>query len=880
MRPLGAHMRHDTTGVEGERLQKAQQRLRVHLEITRILGEAVSLADAAPRVLEQICRGLGWDLAALWRVEREAGVIRCADLWHPPGTPLIGFSLATRHAAFAPGQGLPGTVWQERAARWVPDVGAHQPGERTAPAAREGVRAAFALPLVMRGEVTGVLELFSSRAARPDDETLELLEAIASLIAQFMRRREAEREVRDSEMRKSAIVNAALDPIIGIDGAGRITEFNPAAEATFGRSRDDVIGMAFRELLLPDELGAQQRNIIDRMLSGAEPRPLGRLVDGVGVDASGRQFPVELALSPVDLPGAPSFSVFLRDVTASRRAQEAMRQLAAIVETSSDAILSKSLDGTILTWNRGAELLYGYTPDEAIGSPIAMLAPPDRADEIPEILRRIAGGERIDEFETVRRRKDGSLVDVALTVSPLEREDGAVVGASVIARDITERKRSAEQIAHLAYHDQLTGLPNRAMFHEHLDTALARADRHGLAVAVLFIDLDNFKLVNDSFGHEAGDRLLRDFGERLTSVTRATDIVARQGGDEFLVLVPDLELDGHGIEPRALEVVASIEQKVRSVLETPFRVAGTDVHVGLSIGVSIYPIDATDREQLLRNADTAMYIGKGRIERDASAEPEHARGRLEMLAELRRAVEQREFELHYQPIVELDTRRLVGVEALVRWRDPRGGLVQPDAFIPLAERSGLIEPITRQVIDDACRQARRFVDRGADLVVTFNLPPGLWSPTMVETLLASAEAAGIEPDRMMIEVTESTAMVQPDRAGPTVRLLRDHGIRLAIDDFGTGHSSLGRLRELPVSTLKIDRSFVADLPRDRGAAAIVTAIIQLAHSLGVQPLAEGIETQEQLDFLIAHGCRLGQGYLLGRPVPADDVDLQPAFVSS
>ena len=870
-------MRHDSTGVDGERLQQARQRLHVHLEITRILGEAVSLADAAPRVLEQICRGLGWDLAAIWRVDREAGVLRCVDLWHAPGTPLIGFSLATRHAAFQPGEGLPGIVWEEGAPRWVPDIGGRQSGSRAAPAAREGVRSALGLPLLMRGETIGVLELFSSRAARPDEDAMQLLAAVASLIAQFIRRRGAERDLRDSEARTSAIVNAALDPIIGIDGSGHITEFNPAAEMAFGRRRDEVLGMELRELLVPDERGEPGSNIVDRMLSGAEPEPLGRVVEAVGVDASGREFPVELAVAQVDVPGAPSFSVFLRDVTESRRAQEAVRRLAAIVETTGDAILSKSLDGTILTWNRGAELLYGYTAEEAIGQPVAMLAPPDRVEEIGEILRRVTAGERIDGLETVRRRKDGSLVDVALTVSPLERHDGTVAGASVIARDITERRRSAEQIAHLAYHDQLTGLPNRTMFHEHLETALARADRHRLAVAVLFIDLDNFKLVNDSFGHEAGDELLRDFGERLTSVTRATDVVARQGGDEFLVLVPDLEIDGGGIEPRALEVVASIEQKVRSVLETPFRVSGTEVHVGLSIGVSIYPIDATDREQLLRNADTAMYIGKGRLERDVSAEPEHARGRLEMLRELRRAVEQHEFELHYQPIVELDSRRLVGVEALVRWRDPRGELVLPEAFIPLAERSGLIEPITREVIDGACRQARRWADRGADMIVTFNLPPGLWSPGMVETLLESARHAGIEADRMMIEVTESTAMVQPARAASTVRLLRKHGIRLAIDDFGTGHSSLGRLRDLPVSTLKIDRSFVADLPRDRGSAAIVTAIIQLAHSLGVQPLAEGIETQEQLDFLIAQGCRLGQGYLLGRPAPADDIDLQPAL---
>jgi EAL domain-containing protein (putative c-di-GMP-specific phosphodiesterase class I) len=253
--------------------------------------------------------------------------------------------------------------------------------------------------------------------------------------------------------------------------------------------------------------------------------------------------------------------------------------------------------------------------------------------------------------------------------------------------------------------------------------------------------------------------------------------------------------------------------------------------------------------------------------------PAHARGRLAMMRDLRRAVEHDEFELHFQPIMELESRRLVGAETLVRWRDANGHLVLPEQFVPLAERSGLIEPITRRVIEGACRQAREWTDAGADILVTFNLPPGLWGPAIVEMLLDATGRAGVEPHRMMIEVTESTVMVQPARAAHTLALLREYGVQLAIDDFGKGHSSLERLRQLPVSTLKIDRSFVSDLPNDRGAAAIVIAIIQLAHSLGLRPLAEGIETPEQLAFLIEHGCDLGQGYLLGRPVPAREMEL-------
>jgi diguanylate cyclase (GGDEF)-like protein len=414
------------------------------------------------------------------------------------------------------------------------------------------------------------------------------------------------------------------------------------------------------------------------------------------------------------------------------------------------------------------------------------------------------------------------------------------------------------------------------MFQEHLDVALARAARGGLGVAVLFIDLDDFKLVNDSFGHEQGDRLLRDFGTRLRAVTRATDIVARQGGDEFLVLVPDLELsDGPGIEPRAMEVVQSIETKVRSVLDAPFSVAGSDVNLGLSIGVSIYPIDARDRHELLRNADTAMYIGKGRGRPSMHRESADARGRLATIQRLRRAIDRDELVLYHQPLVELATGRVLGAEALLRWNDPSIGTVTPADFIPLAEHSGLIEPITNWVVAAVCRQAHEWDEQGHELLQSFNLPPSLWTPSMIARVIATAMAEDVPTERLMIEITESTAMVQPGRVAQVLASIRSSGLRLAIDDFGSGYSSLSRLRQMPVEILKIDRSFVADLPGDAGAAAIVTTIIDLARSLGIRSLAEGIETEEQRLFLLDRGCELGQGFLLGRPAPADELDVRP-----
>jgi diguanylate cyclase (GGDEF)-like protein/PAS domain S-box-containing protein len=834
-----------------------RQRLATQLAVTAALRSAAP-GDAVDAVLERICLGLEWDLGVVWIEDAVSRELVCGGLWQPPARPLGALAADIRTPRSGPLTGLAEAARDSRTATWLSGRGA---------AGGEGVKSGVAVAVAGGGRVIGVLEFFGRRRRAPDSKLGELLEGFGLQLGEAIARDEAVRWARSVEARRSVVFDAAPDPVVSVDADGRVTAFNRAAEEVFGHPRSAAIGREIIELLIPERLQEQQRARFLHRLASDRVSVLGRRFESIAVRADGSELPVELTIARAEIPGQLGLTIYLRDISASRRAERAMRNLAAIVESSDDAILSTTLDGTILTWNRGAESLYGYPASEAIGRSIEILAEPIAPDEMVRILDRVRRGESIAQVEAVRRRKDGSLVDVQLTVSPVVGADGRIVGASVIARDISLQKRAQEQIAHLAYHDQLTGLPNRAMFYQHLELAIARADRNGFGVAVLFVDLDSFKLVNDSFGHLAGDGLLRDFATRLRAVTRATDIVARQGGDEFLVLVPDLELAaGSGIEPSALDVVQTIEAKVRSVLDTPFDVAGTAVHVGLSIGVSIYPLDARDRDQLLRNADTAMYIGKGLADDPPQLEQAGSRGRLALIARLRNAVDADQFELHYQPIVELASGNLVGVEALLRWRDPGHGLVLPGEFIPLAERSGMIEPITRWVIDSACQQAREWSDHDLDLVVTFNLPPSLWGPAIVETLIEATHRAGVEPHRIMIEITESTAMVQPGRARQTLAALREHGVRLAIDDFGTGYSSLGRLHQLPVSTLKIDRSFVSALPHDPGAAAIVQSIVQLAHSLGLQPLAEGIETEAQLRFLVEHGCDLGQGFLLGRPM--------------
>jgi diguanylate cyclase (GGDEF)-like protein len=459
-----------------------------------------------------------------------------------------------------------------------------------------------------------------------------------------------------------------------------------------------------------------------------------------------------------------------------------------------------------------------------------------------------------------------------------ECEDGCLRVNGVVA-DISARKRveaeAMEKLAHAAMHDSLTGLANRASFLEHLDLGLKRAARTAKGVGVLFIDLDNFKLVNDSFGHAAGDELLKAVGRRLRAAVRGMDVVARQGGDEFLILLSDLEEES-AAESRASRSSETVASRVREILLEPFSVNGIEIFVSASVGISTSPADGDDAETLLKHADIAMYSVKDRG-RDGYARYSprgiNALDQISKAARLRKSVESGQgLVLHYQPLVELETAEVVGVEALVRWQDGSRGLVQPDDFIPLAEQIGVIGSLSDWVIGEACEQASAWQKQGMNFYVSINLPPSYCQPTGMAHLATAASAAGISLDNLMIEVTESA--LAPDHRGDLEDVLTDmhsQGLRLAIDDFGTGYSSLGRLNQDWVSMLKIDRSFVRQLDETEHARNLVASVVQLAHSLGLEPLAEGIETEQQRRFLIDTGCQYGQGFLFSRPIPTDQI---------
>ncbi len=530
------------------------------------------------------------------------------------------------------------------------------------------------------------------------------------------------------------------------------------------------------------------------------------------------------------------------------------------------------------------ETLLGYTPDEWVGdddlSLWAEVIHPDDRERVEEIAVRTTGtGEPYLAEYRLKNKVTGEWVWVR-DEAHLVTAEGVQPYWHGVMVDITEQRKAEEQLAYVAQHDRLTDLPNRPMFEELLDMALARAQRGNLGVAVLFLDVDNFKLVNDSLGHAAGDELIRQLSARIRGALRETDLVARQGSDEFLVLLADVESDARAVRTdldNTLLTARSVVIRIQDALTSPFQIAGTEVFASASIGVSMFPSSASDARSLLSQADSATYqskkVGPGGYA-VFSSEATDALGQLALTTRLRKAVDSRLWTLHYQPLVRADSGRMIGVEALLRWEDPIAGFIPPGEFIPLAEETGLIVAIGDWVMEELFRQAKVWHNRGIELEeISFNVSPRqLWQPDLVETIFRHLDASPVRANRVVVEITESTAMTDPERTQRILRELHGRGLRLAMDDFGTGYSSLSRLKEMPVSILKIDRAFVKDIPDDPDAMRMVTAIIGLAESLGMRPLAEGIETAEQQRFLIDKGCELAQGYYFSRPVPAAGIE--------
>jgi diguanylate cyclase (GGDEF)-like protein/PAS domain S-box-containing protein len=568
----------------------------------------------------------------------------------------------------------------------------------------------------------------------------------------------------------------------------------------------------------------------------------------------------------------------LRASQAMLDLQTAEARNAAILNAIPDLLFELDIDGMYIDYHTPRSDLLAAPPEVFIGKTIDEVLPPDAAAVCHAALQAALeqGSSTGLQFELALPQGTRWF---ELSVSRKLMAAGHKPRFIVLSRDITERKEAENRIARLAYFDSLTGLPNRQSFLERLGREVQRARRSQRQLAVLFMDIDGFKTVNDSMGHFAGDQILQQAADRLTRVLRPSDLVsrvadaalkielARLGGDEFTALIVDVERP---------EDVMAVADRIHAQMRAPFQVGGRDVLLTASIGIALFPEDGQDATALLEHADTAMYhakeMGRDNGQFYRAALTEQARDRLELSTGLRLALERGEFHLVYQPQFDVKTRRVVAVEALIRWVHPERGLVPPLEFIPLAEQNGLIVPIGEWVLRTACADAARWQRAGHWLSVAVNVSPAQFKdPNLVQTVRDTLAQTGLAPQMLVLELTETALMADDGATLATLNALRDCGVQFALDDFGTGYSSLSYLRRMPLNNVKIDRSFVMGLPHDGGNLAIVRAILSMADSLGYSVTAEGVETDEQARALTDMRCDLLQGYFIGRPVAAAEI---------
>ena len=547
-------------------------------------------------------------------------------------------------------------------------------------------------------------------------------------------------------------------------------------------------------------------------------------------------------------------------------ANKRLNQAMIAFESAAEGIVITNTDGRIIAINKGYSDITGYREDEIKGQLAYQLDPALMDVEQYQKMHEELAAEGRWKGEFSSQRKDGEIYPENATVTAVKDEEGNVVNYVVVFSDISDTKRVQTALHEMVNHDALTGLPNRRLLNELTGHALRRAEREKSNVAILFIDLDRFKVINDTLGHQVGDKLLMQVSSRLRDVMRESDTVARLGGDEFLVMMDSL---------RDVEDASRVAKKIVSTLQAEFVIDGKDIFIGASVGISVYPGDGDDVDNLIKAADIAMYKvkseGKNNYRFYSSDLSENAVERFTMETQLRRALERQQFELYYQPQVSLKTGRIVGAEALVRWQHPELGVVSPAKFIPVAEETGLVVQIGEWVLRESARQMVEWTGQGLDLKsISVNVSGvQVQRSNFADTVYGILVETGCDPALLELEITESVVMNNTEYVISVFARIKEPGVRLAIDDFGTGYSSLSYLKRLPLDKLKIDQSFVRDLTSDPDDKAIASAVIALARSLGLKVIAEGVETQEQIDTLVSMGCDDVQGYFYGRPMPAD-----------
>jgi diguanylate cyclase (GGDEF)-like protein/PAS domain S-box-containing protein len=723
------------------------------------------------------------------------------------------------------------------------------------------------VPIVLNRERVGTLGV----AGVESDEAVSLLRIAGEIIAGALQRRNAEEALRSSEGRYRQLIERMREGVAQADNAGILQLVNDRFCEIVGYPREELIGRNGEFLLAyPADVELMRAKIRSRERGLSDQYSVRvRRKDGTVIW-------LEIGGAPVfDAQGRVVGSIGVHnDVTERRMAEQALRESEAryrlMAEHSTDLISRNTPWGVMIYASDASRRLLGYEPTELVGRSIYDYIVADDAEEVRQ-LSKLIGDVHPMTFSYRVRRKDGTLTWFeTMSRAVIDAASGQAIEIVSVSRDVSERKRVEEQIEYEAYHDALTGLPNRRLFRDRLTVALAHARRMRQVLGVMFLDLDRFKYVNDTLGHSVGDELLKTVAVRLKAVLREEDSIARMGGDEFTVLVGDL---------RDVDDVVKVAQKLLETVAQPLHVEGQDLFITTSIGIAMFPTDGDTAEMLLKNADHAMYrakdAGRNAVRMFTPAMNARALERLSTESSLRRALERGELQLYYQPQINVASNEIVGVEALLRWNRPDVGVVDPMNFIPIAEETRMIVPIGEWVVREACRQAKEWQrGRFPGLRMAVNLSPRQFQSNELPSQIAAAlEESGLAPGDLELEITESIAMHKTERTLQMLMRLREFGVRIAVDDFGTGHSSLNYLRSFPIDSVKIDQGFVHEIETSAADRAIVSAVVRMAHGLALRVTAEGVETEAQLAFLREQGCEEVQGFLFGRPVPAEELGL-------
>ena len=729
---------------------------------------------------------------------------------------------------------------------------------------------------------------FSFRVAKPADLALvwifiadALMFGIAGEVHLRVRRRKGELMAKLDEIRHSselnerttqAMLESSSQGIFGIETNGTIRIANGAAHQMFGYAPGELLGLSIEALVDAPQRAAHARHRAT-FFAAPKERPMMHGLKLEGRRKDGTLFPIEALITVTDTPDGRLGVSFVSDVTQRKTMEAALlrerSELRSLVDHTPVLVSMQDLDGRIHLVNRSFVAVLGKPEAEIINHPMSEIFPPHLAEVVARSNRKVLGSGETDELEVDIRHPDGEPHTYRLVKFPLRYLDTEEpFGVGGFAMDITELKRAEEKIRHAAQHDPLTGLPNRALVYELGTQMISASHRHTRMLAVMFFDLDRFKPINDTYGHRVGDLMLQEVARRLQGSVRSSDLVGRLGGDEFVAVLTDLTSESH------LDGIAS---HLLQLLSEPYRIETLELHTSPSIGISIYPGDGTGIDILIRQADEAMYHAKTNGRNNYQYFSDEIRRNtarvFELEQRLRRSLHEDDFDLAYQPIVDMRSGRLTAVEALIRWRQADGGELMPGDFIAAAEASGLIHQIGEWVIREACRQHDEWIGDGMPAVrIAVNVSPVQFrSAEFRDRLMAAMHHSTIDPGMLELEVTESTVMSRAEESTNTLRWLKAMGLRIALDDFGTGYSSLSQLAQLPIDKLKVDRAFVTHIDSDARSLAIAEAVLTLGQKLGVEVVAEGIETPAAMTLLRDRGCGLGQGYLIGAPMRAQQL---------